>query len=143
MTAVGEERYGASSPSEGPSSFASARAALGRTGEEYAARLLERAGYRILDRNWRDGRREIDLVALWGTEVVFVEVKTRRPGPQSASEALTTLQRRRIRQAAAAWLRCHPGVGATVRFDLVALTVRAGRPPAVRHVAGAFCGDEL
>lgn len=113
---------------------------LGRAGEVYVARLLERAGYRILDRNWRDGRREIDVVAGWGTEVVFVEVKTRRPGPQPASEALAPAQRRRLRRAAAAWLRTHPGVGQSVRFDVVVLTVSAGRPPHVRHFRDAFDG---
>jgi len=111
---------------------------LGRSGEEYAARLYERAGYVILDRNWRHRRLEIDLVARRDREVVFVEVKTRRPGPQPAGEAVHPAQRRRIARAASAWLRRHPGVGQTARFDVVCLTVRPGRPPAVLHLRGAF-----
>lgn len=52
---------------------------LGRWGEEYAVRLLRREGLRVVARNWRDGKREIDVVMIdrRGGEVIFVEVKTR------------------------------------------------------------------
>lgn len=111
---------------------------LGRAGERYAARLLRRAGYRILDRNWKYGRLEIDLVARIGDEVVFVEVKTRRPGPQTAGEFVHPAQRRRIARAAAAWLVRHPGAGASARFDIICITFRTGFAPEVEHFAAAF-----
>ncbi len=112
--------------------------ALGRRGEDLAARLLRGAGYRILSRNWRAGRYELDLVGALGDEVVFVEVKTRRPGPQCASEAVTPLQRLNIRRAAAAWMRAHPRVGGSFRFDLVAVTWPRSGGPRVEYIPGAF-----
>lgn len=110
---------------------------LGRLGEDAAIEHLRRSGYHILARNWRTGRSEIDVIASCGDEVVFVEVKTRRPGPQSPEEALTPAQRRRIMRAAASWMRTHR-LGRTFRFDLIAVTVsRAGRLR-VRHIRAAF-----
>ena len=113
-------------------------AALGRSGEDLAADLLTRAGYRILDRNWRDGRCEIDCVAIRSGQVVFVEVKTRRPGPQPASEAVTPAQRHNIRRTAAAWMRRHPRVGASFRFDIIAFTWPPDSDPEVTYIPGAF-----
>ncbi len=97
----------------------------------------------MLDRNWRSGRREIDLVTLAGDTVVFVEVKTRRPGPESAVEALAPAQRRRLRAAAEAWIHAHPGVGREFRFDLIAVDLGRGARPRVDHVRDAFLGDDL
>jgi len=54
------------------------RKRLGDFGERLAAHHLEAKGYRIVARNWRCARGEIDLVAQAGAELVFVEVKTRR-----------------------------------------------------------------
>lgn len=112
--------------------------ALGRRGEDLAARLLRGAGYRILSRNWRAGRYEIDLIGARGGEVVFVEVKTRRPGPQPASESVTRAQRRRIGRAAAAWMRTNPRVGRSFRFDLIAVTWPEAGGPRVEYIPGAF-----
>ena len=52
---------------------------LGKAGEDFAASYLEHAGYGIIERDWRQGSRDIDIVARTedGTTVVFVEVKTR------------------------------------------------------------------
>ena len=113
-------------------------AELGRRGEDLAAGLLRRDGYRILARNWRAGRYEIDLIGIRSGEVVFVEVKTRRPGPQPVEECLTFSQRHHIGRAAGAWMRENPGVGRTFRFDVVAISWPARSSPRVRHIPGAF-----
>lgn len=112
--------------------------ALGCRGEDLAACLLRGAGYRIVARNWRSGRYEIDLVGTRRGEVVFVEVKTRRPGPQSASESVTAAQRRNILRAAAAWMRANPEVGNSFRFDVIAVTWPESGAPAVQYIPGAF-----
>lgn len=74
--------------------------------------------------------------------VAFVEVKTRRLGPQPAVEALAPAQRRRIRRAAESWIHAHPGVGREFRFDLVTVEFDHGGAPAVEHVRDAFFGDD-
>ncbi|WP_201362122.1 YraN family protein [Dictyobacter formicarum] len=55
-----------------------ARQGLGRTGERLAAERLQQSGYVILERNFRCRYGEIDLVAEHGSDLVFIEVKTRR-----------------------------------------------------------------
>ncbi len=105
-----------------------------------AAEHLVRRGYRILARNWRWGRWELDIVARSGPTVVFVEVKTRRPGLQPPAEAVSPAKRRRLVHAARAWIHGHPGHGSEFRFDVV--TVLEGGPhPIVRHIADAFHAD--
>ena len=112
--------------------------ALGRQGEEAACGLLRRAGLRILDRNWRAGRLELDIVCQDGPTVVFVEVKTRssreRGGPEGA---LTRAKRRSLSRAAQAWLAAHEAWGAPCRFDVVCLVAGDGTFSA-EHYRHAF-----
>ena len=51
---------------------------LGKWGEDVAADYLQRQGYTIIERNWKSGHRDLDIIALDGNTLVFVEVKTRR-----------------------------------------------------------------
>lgn len=120
---------------------AAGRRSLAARGEDEAAAHLRARGCRILDRNWRSGRREIDLVVLDGATVAFVEVKARTAGPQDALEGTTLGQRRRVQAAAEAWIHAHPGVGEEFRFDLVAVRLGDGGRPEVEHVPGAWFGD--
>ncbi len=115
----------------------------GSRGESLAAEFLrQRRGYAILARNWRSGRLELDIVARDGPTIVFVEVKTRRLGPQPAEEGLGSAQRRRLRRAAAAWIRSHSHPAGEYRFDLVAVTLRRDAPPILHHIREAFTGDD-
>ena len=59
---------------------------LGRDGEKVAAALLRRAGFELLDRNWRQGRLELDMVCRESGVLVFVEVKTRRSDERSGRD---------------------------------------------------------
>lgn len=68
---------------------------LGQWGEEQVARYLERKGFRIVERNWRDGHRDLDLVAVDEDTLVVVEVKTRRQG--SLVEPELAVDRNKIR----------------------------------------------
>ncbi|MFQ5679264.1 MAG: YraN family protein [Gemmatimonadota bacterium] len=115
---------------------------LGAEAETLAARHLAGNGYRVLDRNWRAGRRELDLVVRRGEVVAFVEVKARGPGPQDPREALNRKKRREVRRAAEAWIHLHPGVGREFRFDVVAVRARAGRPVELEHIPNAFFGED-
>jgi len=99
------------------------RQRLGQAGEAVAARFLEARGYRIVARNVRAARVEMDIVARRGPLLVFVEVKSRaslRAG--SAAEAVDARKQRRLRRGAQAWLATRPvearGTRRT-RFDVV------------------------
>jgi putative endonuclease len=112
---------------------------LGDRGEALAARFLERTGWSILDRNFRMGHKEIDLVARRGEVVAFVEVKTRAGrGYGHPLEAVTWRKRREIQQVAAAWVERHGRPGETYRFDAVAVLAPAGTEPTLEHVEDAW-----
>ncbi|WP_241159444.1 MULTISPECIES: YraN family protein [unclassified Desulfovibrio] len=111
---------------------------LGRRGEEAACGLLRRAGLRILDRNWRAGRLELDIVCQDGATVVFVEVKTRSSAERGGPEgALTPAKQRSLSRAAQAWLAAHGAWEAPCRFDVVCLVARDGTFSA-EHYRHAF-----
>jgi putative endonuclease len=119
------------------------RRALGIAGEERAAEHLEARGYRIVARNARAGRVEIDLVARRGRLLVFAEVKTRRSRAAGApEEAVDYRKRERLVHGAAAWLSENPSRGVRVRFDVIACEWDAARGWSLRHLEGAFdAGD--
>jgi len=97
-----------------------AHLALGQRGERCAAKLLKLRGCIILARDWRRKGGELDIVALDGGTLVFVEVKTRRKLDLYRPAAnLTPEQKNRIRRGAAKFLRAidHPPV--PIRFDLI------------------------
>ena len=128
----------------------SARAALGRLGEQLAAAHLERHGFSVLERNARTRPGEIDLIAWNGSTLVFVEVKTRRAASQAAREDpdraplawLRDSQQVRIRRLARAWLadpaQHHPRAEA-LRFDAVGVLLDArGKLLRLDHLEGAW-----
>lgn len=100
------------------------RAELGRWGEAVAARELKRRKYRILDRNVRLGRGELDIVATHRDATVFVEVKTRRDEAfGGARAALTHAKARQLTRLAQTYLRRHPDRAGAYRIDMVAIDV--------------------
>lgn len=115
---------------------------FGTWGENLAARRLEARGCRILARNWRAGRLEIDIVVREGSVIAFVEVKTRRPGPQPAGESVDWRKRRNLRRAAGRWLATRPERATEYRFDVVTVLVYPNAPPRVEHLKAAFTGDD-
>ncbi len=114
------------------------RRALGRYGEDLAARRLIDAGMRILDRNWRCRDGEIDIVAADGDALVICEVKTRRAAlyehPMAAVRAEKT---ERLRRLAERWLERHGGPPpGGVRIDVIGVLLPARGAPVVEHVRG-------
>lgn len=113
---------------------------VGRGGERLALAWLRLKGYRLLDRNWRGGGAELDLVMEHGGELVFVEVKTRSSAAYGgAVGAVREDKRRSVERAAAAYLTRHGAWDRNARFDVVAID-RTARPPwwRLRHYRDAF-----
>ncbi len=101
---------------------------LGRRGERAAEKHLRRIGYRIVARNFRAAGAEIDLVAVDGDILVFVEVKTRRSRAAGApEEAVDERKQKRMRRAAEFFARRSRADDFTMRFDLVAIDASGKR----------------
>lgn len=111
--------------------------ALGRRGEQTAVEYLERAGLRILDRNWRCTDGEIDIVATERRVLVVCEVKTRSGNHFGTPlEAITRAKRARLRRLAARWLAAHGVLFDEVRIDVIGLTRDRAGHYLVEHVRG-------
>jgi putative endonuclease len=112
--------------------------AVGQFGEDLASRYLTTQGLVILERNWRCGLGEIDIVAREGDTLVICEVKTRRGlGYGSPLESITYRKLTTLRKLAGAWLRSHQVRPREVRIDIVAVMLSQGAPPQVDHLRGA------
>lgn len=112
---------------------------LGIRGEQLAARYLEETGWTVLHRNYRMGRKELDLVVRRGEIVAFVEVKTRAGAAYGHPlEAITWKKRREIQQVAAAWVDRFGQESDVYRFDAVAVEVDGQAPARIEHVEDAW-----
>ena len=122
-----------------------ARQRAGRQAEELVARRFARGGWEILARNARTRYGELDIVALDGRTLVFVEVKAGRAGaafgPERPILSVDTRKQRRVRKLATAWMAEARGLPrySEIRFDAVGVTFdRAGRVTDVEHIPAAF-----
>jgi putative endonuclease len=123
------------------------RRALGALGERLAVDHLRRAGYEIVDRNFRTRFGELDIVAAGDRCLVFCEVKTRvrgRNGGNNPFDSIGHAKRRRLRAMAAQWLvERRPSVGRPsepdLRFDAIGVSISpSGRLLALDHLEDAF-----
>ncbi|MBI5186003.1 MAG: YraN family protein [Nitrospinae bacterium] len=109
----------------------------GRKGEELALKLLQKEGYRIIERNFRCPFGEIDVVARDGKTVVFVEVKARESGRLSPPYlAVGKAKRMKIKKSARYYLNRKRAGQVECRFDIVSITFDDG--PACELIRGAF-----
>ncbi|MFA4045754.1 YraN family protein [Prevotella sp. PCHR] len=111
---------------------------LGQWGEQKAAEYLEQKGLRIVDRNWRDGSRDIDIVAVDADMLVIVEVKTRRD--KIFAEPETAVDRNKIRNicgAAGKYVKMKH-IDLPVRFDIVTIVGTADGNYKATHIEDAF-----
>jgi putative endonuclease len=121
------------------------RQRLGARGEQLAAERLAAAGWRIVARNRRSRHGELDIVALDGACLVFVEVKACRPGgktgPERPALAVDRRKQLRIRRLAAAYLGERPPLPhfAQIRFDVIGVGFGAdGAVASYEHLRHAF-----
>jgi putative endonuclease len=126
------------------------RSRTGLLGERAAARHLRRSGHRLIECNYRTREGEIDLIALAGRTLVFVEVKTllARPvptrGPVFPLEGIRPTKRLQVRRIARSWLAQRRAAGSLprftdIRFDAIGVSLSpAGDILQLEHLAAAF-----
>ncbi|MEO0560005.1 MAG: YraN family protein [Bacteroidota bacterium] len=119
-------------------------AEIGRRGEDVAAAMLDAKGYHILDRNYRFGREEVDIVCFQpnaandGGEIVVVEVKARSGTGFGAPEAaVDTAKQKAILRVTEAYLHERRLMPSPVRFDVIAVQF-GGAEPEIEHFENAF-----
>lgn len=117
------------------------RRPLGQFGEEFAAQYLVRTlGWHMRARNWRCASGELDLVACDGSRLIIVEVRTRASDNfGSAAESVGVRKLRRLHKLGSLFVQHHLGRSADdslVRFDVIALSVRAGEVRGFEHHRG-------
>ena len=111
---------------------------LAARGEELASELLVRNGWTIVERNYRFGRGEIDIIALDGGVTVFVEVKTRLSTEYGPPEyAVTPSKQRQIVKVARGYLFERQLAECECRFDVVTVEFIRGTP-SFNHIRNAF-----
>jgi putative endonuclease len=121
-----------------------ARQRLGRRAEDLVAARLQRAGWRLVERNYRTRRGEIDLICLDGRTLVFVEVKAGRKGagagPERPAFAVDRRKQLRLRRMAREWIteRRGPSDVAGYRFDVVGVSFGPDGLADVDHLREAF-----
>lgn len=122
-----------------------ARRRTGQIAEDLVAERLAAAGWEIVERNARTRYGELDIVALDGRVLVFIEVKGARVettlGPEKPILSIDFTKQRKVRRLGTAWMaerRDFPSFG-DIRFDAVGVTLdRADRAVEVEHIEGAF-----
>lgn len=110
----------------------------GNWGEEQAFALLVQSGLKVLERNWRYKRAEIDIIAKEDDILVFVEVKTRAYTAFGRPEEMVGRQKRKLLiDAAMAYMRS-VGHEWEIRFDIVSVLGEPGKAFEIRHFRDAF-----
>ena len=118
--------------------MSAARQAFGELGERIAERWLVRRGWRLVQRRFRSGHRDIDLVVERDGTIAFVEVKARKGvefgGPV---QAVDHRKRRQLERSAMVWIDRHGREAESYRFDVVGVLL-SGATVRVCHVENAF-----
>jgi len=118
--------------------MSAARQAFGELGERIAERWLRRQGWRVMQRRFRNGHRDIDLVVERDGVVAFVEVKARRGNRfGDPVEAVNWKKQRELGRSARVWIDGHGRAPEAYRFDVIGILV-AGQRVRIRHVENAF-----
>ena len=112
---------------------------LGALGEDLALSFLEKKGYKLIAKNWRFRRNEIDLIMQDADNIVFVEVKTRTKSELGVpTDAITSSKIRHLVSVAHAYLQQHQS-RLYPRFDIVAIVINPeGQTSKIEHIEDAF-----
>ena len=118
--------------------MSAARQAFGELGERIAERWLRRRGWRTIQRRFRNGRRDIDLVVERDGTIAFVEVKARRGAEFGGPvQAVNHRKRKELERSALVWIDRHGQEAETYRFDVIGVLLD-GAEVRICHVENAF-----
>lgn len=107
---------------------------LGKLGEDIAAEFLRKQGYTILQRNFKAGYGEIDIIALTSDILVFVEVKTREDTSfGTPEEAVTSRKLREVVKTAEYYKMLHPELPEGMRMDVIGIQITGGKTSYFKH----------
>lgn len=110
---------------------------FGKIGEDLAVEYLVKKGYQILERNWRSGHKEIDIIALDGNTLVAVEVKTRKSSTYGEPDiAVGVMKQKMLIWAADAYVR-YKNLDVDVRFDIISIVI-TDKGQNLEHIEDAF-----
>ena len=110
---------------------------LGKMGEELAVNYLIEKGYEILERNWRNIHKEVDIIAMDGPDLVIVEVKTRQSDEYGEPDLAVTKRKQRMLIAAANAYITRNKLDVETRFDIISIILKDSEP-VIEHIEDAF-----
>lgn len=112
---------------------------VGQLGEDLAVKYLKNNGYEIIERNYRYGHGEIDIIAKDNEMLVFVEVKYRRSLEYGTPEnSITEYKKKQIRKIAEAYLWQKEIEGVECRIDVISILHYSNSEPEITHYKNAF-----
>lgn len=110
---------------------------IGKIGEQLAVEYLKKNGYSIMERNWVHGKLEIDIIAIYKGQIVFVEVKTRTDNWfADPKDAVNRRKVRNIIRAADAYIKMNC-IDLEPRFDIIDIVGETGSMQ-IEHIEDAF-----
>lgn len=110
---------------------------IGAKGEDLARSFLQEQGYSLLEKNWRTGHKEIDIICKQGEDFIFVEVKTRTSLKQGMpEESISTKKITAVTEAAQVYLQNK--TYRDVRFDVISVHLKVDGDFEILHIKDAF-----
>ncbi len=106
-----------------------------RLGEDAACKFLQKLGYKIIDRNFRQGYGEIDIIAVHDNTLVFVEVKTRSSDNFGTPfEAITPWKLKPLIRTAQFYKQTHKGLPDEMRIDAIGIKINGFKIESIEHL---------
>ena len=111
---------------------------IGQKGEQIAVRFLKKKGYVIKDRNWRHRKSEIDIIAMDGDALIFIEVKARSDDFYGRPESFVTNRKRQLMIDAASYYMETNNHNWEIRFDVISVLFHNHMHQSIDHFKDAF-----
>lgn len=112
---------------------------IGDRGEDMAVKKLKKMGYKIVERNFSAKCGEIDIIALDGEYIVFVEVRVRNNSSYgSGAETVDAYKQKKLIKTAMYYLKMNNALDVPARFDVVSISDSLGNKPVIEVIQNAF-----